>query len=554
MSARSNAADEWDVVVVGAGLGGSFTALRLAERGLKVLVLEPGDLYDSPAPNPALVARIGRKLRGTVPAGPQWPDTVTRYERDNARRARRIRPVLGQGPGGSSTLYGGALGRFRREDLDRQTSDQLDGIASLPNSWPIEFDELRNYYRAAEAMLRIVGERDPLDEDDDSDPSPPPPLSQRDATIVGNLKRAGMHPYRLRVGIDYLPGCDECQGRRCPRLCKADGYSRALLPGLATGRMELQLGVAVLQIVPVDTMWRVSGRDDDGAVREYLCHSVIVAAGALNTPLILNRSEALWRDRARPELIGRGLLFHVSDIVFVSPRGALRRREDTTGPSKAIAFRDLYGGDDGIGEVQSYGPSLNKGLIMNGLRALLYDVGLEQLSLAVALALPFAALAARAGKSGVVFATIQPDPPFADNRVWEEAESADTPAKPGRRPRIAFTYSVSPELRARSRRMRRRLAAAFAPNRILFLLPAGTPNLGHPMGTCRMGSDPANSVVDPHGQVWGHPGLYVGDASVFPSSGGVGPSLTIAALGLRLGDHVASVLDRQDPSGVPTAT
>jgi choline dehydrogenase-like flavoprotein len=549
----SSAADEWDVVVIGAGLGGSFAALRLAERGLKVLVLETGRLNDSPTPSRRLIARVARKLRGTVQPGPQWPDTATRYDHGQAARTRRIRPVLGRGPGGSSTLYGAALGRFRREDLDCQNGDLLNGTASLPDGWPIDFDELRTYYRAAEAVMRVVGERDPLDEDDDSDPSPPPQLSKRDATIVEDLNRAGMHPYRLRVGIDYMPGCDECQGRRCQRLCKADGYSRALLPGLATGRIELALGVSVSQVLPVDSMWRVVGRSDDGTVREHLGRSVIVAAGALNTPLILNRSEGLWHDHARPELLGRGLLFHLSEIVLVLPRRKFRK-DDTIGPSKAIAFRDLYGGADGIGEVQSYGPGMNPELITNGLRALLQSRGVAQFDRAVALVRPLAWLAARMAKSGVIFATIQPDPPFAQNRVWEEVETATAPTELSQKPRIAFAYSVSPELRARSRRNRRQLAAAFAPNRVLFLLPAGTPNLGHPMGTCRMGSDPAYSVVDSHGQVWGQPGLYVGDASVFPSSGGVGPSLTVAALGLRLGDHVASTFHREDLSGAPIAT
>jgi choline dehydrogenase-like flavoprotein len=541
-------ADGWDVVVVGAGLGGSFAAMRLAERRLRVLVLEPGGLNASPAASPGRLTRIARKLRGSRTADPNaWPDTVTRSEHYRAGSKRRIWPVLGQGPGGSSALYGGALGRFRREDLDRQSGDQLNGTAPLPDDWPISFDELRGYYRAAEAVMRVVGERDPLDDEDDSDPARPPPLSKRDATIMGDLERAGMHPYRLRVGIDYVPGCDECQGRRCPRLCKAEGHSRALLPGLATGRVVLELGITVSEIVPMGTMWQVTGCGDDGTGREHLGRIVIVAAGALNTPLILDRSEGLWRDRVRPELIGRGLMFHLSEIFLVTPRRK-PRLGDATGPAKTIAFRDLYGGEQGIGEVQSYGAVLTTGLIMAGLRVLLHDVGFDQFGLAAELARPFAWVASRVANPGAVFATIQPDLPFAENRVWEEVEPAGTPAEPGRRPRIAFTYGVSPELRAHSRRMRRRLCAAFAPNRLLFLLPAGTPNLGHPMGTCRMGSNPKQSVVDPDGQVWGHPGLYVGDASVFPSSGGAGPSLTVAALGLRLGDHVAGVLERQDRS------
>ncbi|KAL1388838.1 hypothetical protein HDK64DRAFT_253423 [Phyllosticta capitalensis] len=49
----------------------------------------------------------------------------------------------------------------------------------------------------------------------------------------------------------------------------------------------------------------------------------------------------------------------------------------------------------------------------------------------------------------------------------------------------------------------------------------------HQMGTCRMGSSPSKSVVDQNGQVWGTEGLYVADASVFPSASGVNPMVTI---------------------------
>ena len=54
-----------------------------------------------------------------------------------------------------------------------------------------------------------------------------------------------------------------------------------------------------------------------------------------------------------------------------------------------------------------------------------------------------------------------------------------------------------------------------------------------------MGDDPARSVVDPDGRVWGWDNLYVADASVFPSSLGVNPQVTIMALGLTIGRQVA---------------
>ena len=64
----------------------------------------------------------------------------------------------------------------------------------------------------------------------------------------------------------------------------------------------------------------------------------------------------------------------------------------------------------------------------------------------------------------------------------------------------------------------------------------------HHMGTTRMGSDPASSVVDPDGQVHGVRGLYAAGASVFPTSGCVNPTYTIVALSIRLAQHLRRTL------------
>lgn len=49
----------------------------------------------------------------------------------------------------------------------------------------------------------------------------------------------------------------------------------------------------------------------------------------------------------------------------------------------------------------------------------------------------------------------------------------------------------------------------------------------HQMGSCQMGTKPSTSVVDPRGRVWGTDGLYVADASVFPTASGVNPMVTV---------------------------
>ncbi|HWW23403.1 MAG TPA: GMC family oxidoreductase [Edaphobacter sp.] len=61
----------------------------------------------------------------------------------------------------------------------------------------------------------------------------------------------------------------------------------------------------------------------------------------------------------------------------------------------------------------------------------------------------------------------------------------------------------------------------------------------HPMGGCRMGTDPRESVVDSNLTVHGIPNLSIASAAVYPSGGSSNPSLTIIALALRLGDRLA---------------
>ncbi|KXL42324.1 MAG: hypothetical protein FE78DRAFT_34565 [Acidomyces sp. 'richmondensis'] len=63
----------------------------------------------------------------------------------------------------------------------------------------------------------------------------------------------------------------------------------------------------------------------------------------------------------------------------------------------------------------------------------------------------------------------------------------------------------------------------------------------HQMGTCRMGTTASNSVVDPNGRVWGTQGLYVCDASVFPSASGVNPMITNMAISRGIARHIVAI-------------
>jgi choline dehydrogenase-like flavoprotein len=62
----------------------------------------------------------------------------------------------------------------------------------------------------------------------------------------------------------------------------------------------------------------------------------------------------------------------------------------------------------------------------------------------------------------------------------------------------------------------------------------------HQMGTCRMGSDPSSSVADPDGELHDTPGVWIGDASAFPTAAGTNPMVTIMALARRTAEAIAA--------------
>lgn len=67
------------------------------------------------------------------------------------------------------------------------------------------------------------------------------------------------------------------------------------------------------------------------------------------------------------------------------------------------------------------------------------------------------------------------------------------------------------------------------------------------MGTARMGADRRRAVVDTRGQSWGVRGLYVADASLFPTASGVNPMVTAEALAYVVAQNIAEDLQGSRP-------
>jgi choline dehydrogenase-like flavoprotein len=116
---------------------------------------------------------------------------------------------------------------------------------------------------------------------------------------------------------------------------------------------------------------------------------------------------------------------------------------------------------------------------------------------------------------------------------------------------VRYESDFQPEELARAQAataFSRRVLEAAGARRILWSSPAST----HIQGSCPMGADPRRSVVDANGQSHEVARLYVGDASLFPATLSVNPSLTIMALATRLADHLHANVSGQLRGARPT--
>jgi choline dehydrogenase-like flavoprotein len=135
------------------------------------------------------------------------------------------------------------------------------------------------------------------------------------------------------------------------------------------------------------------------------------------------------------------------------------------------------------------------------------------------------------------FVAVAETEPRRENRVdvVDELDQYGLPI-----PRVTFSYSDN------DRRLQRHAVRSMS----AVLEAAGGADLwtstdtSHLMGTCRMGTGRANSVVNADGRSWDIPNLWICDGSLFPTCGGVNPSLTIQALACRAGARIKLLASR----------
>ena len=518
--------EEWDVVVVGTGMGGSTAGYELAKLGRRVLFLEKGRfLHAGPVPEDP-ESEYDAEARTRMRTG-RWP--VTLQGRTTFGEVDFFAP-MGCGSGGSTALFGAQLERFSPIDFQPKANFPDVGDANLVEQWPIAYEDFVPYYRRAEALLRVCGTEDPLNPDPEASLRTPPPLSDRDQVLFDSLVDLGLHPYRSHVGFHHIENCFECFDV-CGKDCKGDAGGRALVPALRDHGASILTQCQVLDVVADRT--RVTAVRARWRGREILVSGkvVLIGAGSFMTPLILLRScSPEWPDGVanRSGLVGRNLMLHTSDFVTIDHKDL----HSAEGPRKSVSLNDFYV-DDGkkLGTLQAVGLPMAAQFILDYLRfAEVRDPRWWRNR--VSRFLPkVAAFCSHYFRRAGLFATVVEDLPYLDNRVVPDPSSSNG---------MRFEYTYSRDLLERNKHFRKRLTRTLAPRHKVRTVTGGTNNInyGHVCGTCRFGDDPQKSVLDASNRAHDLDNLYIVDSSFFPSSGGINPSLTIAANAIRVGGLV----------------
>lgn len=490
-----------DVIIIGSGMGGATLAAALAPTGRRVLILERGErLQDSPeARDPSAIFR-----RGHFKPNETWRDIS----------GAPLHPGNYAYVGGNTKFYGAVLLRYRAEDFA-----PLRHIDGTTPGWPISYADLEPFYSRAEILYRVRGDiaNDPSEPPHSAlYPFPPVPDEPDIAALRQAFAAQGLHVSALPLGVDI-----DAWLKRAPTGwdafpdttgAKSDAESCGLAEALKHPNVTLQTGTKVTRILSQGR--KVTGVEVERAgVRETLSAPLVVlAAGAIlsSALLLASANEAHPTGLANhSDQVGRNFMNHnLTGMVAYNPF-----RRNRTVYEKTIQINDFYltGGPNGepLGNIQMLGRIT--GPILAG------EAGLPLW------------LSRHIADHSIHIMAMSEDLPDPNSRVlWKNGEVVLDWKK---------TNTKAHDLLVQ--RLKVAMRKAGWPITLARGFPKSKPS--HQCGTNRMGTDPTTSVVDTNLKAHDLDNLYICDASVLPTSAAVNPSLTIAALALRAGEHIAKL-------------
>ena len=518
---------------MGAGVAGALLAEKLALSGVRVALLEAG-----PSVAREDAVRKFRESLVKVPecAYPRTPeamfpvtDRLTDWYRQSGPdlfRSTYLKVV-----GGTTWHWLGTCLRYLPNDFRLKTLYRR-GI-----DWPFGYTELESYYGQAEQELGVAGDSSEDLGSPRSTAFPMPPIPQTYLDTVLTAKLDGS-PYQVRsspqarnsVLREQRPAC--CGSASCIPVCPVQAKYDATVHvtrAMKAGAVLHERTTAVrLALDRQDRIAALHLRHGDGSPSLARARVFVLACHAVETPRLLLASageDAPTGVANRSDQVGRNLMDHPVQLSWalaaepvypyrgpISTSGIENLRD---GPFRRHrgAFR-IQISNDGWSWPTGGVITTAEELAGQGLRGRALD----------------ARIWAETSRHLQLAALIEQDPDPA-NRITLDEHVRDVHGVP--LPRI--TYRLGNYVRDG-------LAAAAAVHQDIFQRLGAShihhsetaQGAGHIIGTTRMGQDPRTSVVGPELRSHDHSNLFIVGAGVFPTSGTANPTLTIAALSLRL--------------------
>ncbi|WP_438853530.1 GMC oxidoreductase [Agromyces sp. M3QZ16-3] len=546
--------EQVDVVVIGSGFGASVAAYRLAEAGRSVVVLERGRAYP-----PGAFARTPSEFGENF-----WSPADGLHGLFETWSFRGLEGVVSSGLGGGSLIYANVL---LRKDPHWFVHD-----SPLPGggyeNWPISRDDLDPHYDRVEAMLDAT----------------PYPYGDTPKTEAFELAaRAARHDvFRPNLAVTFADGdgrvgpflpvaakpygnihgrtrftCSQCG--ECDIGCNygaKNSLDHTYLSAAAHHSADIRTLHEVKGLRPIDGGWEVRYRrhalggdtPTEGVIR---ARRVVLGAGTFGSTYLLLRSRASLRNLS-PALGTRfsgngdliGFLMGAKEQIDRVARS--RRIAGSRGPviTSAIRVGDEVDGDGSPGrgfyiQEAGYPGFLNwlletaqlRSVVSRSTRVALTMIA-KRLSLAGEsnISADLAHVLGRDSLSSSSLPVLGMGRDVPDGRMYLD------------RGRLAVDWTTATSLeyfaamRATMSEFAKTLGARYVDNPLWLAKRVITV---HPLGGLPMGRNGFEGVVDPWGEVYGHPGLSVVDGSAMPGPVGPNPALTIAAFSDRAAERIA---------------
>ena len=513
--AQIDQSDDSAVVIIGSGAGGGSLANALCQQGVKVVLLEAGARQ-----TPESFVNNEWEAFGQL----SWLDKRTtsgtwRVARDFPGLPAWICKTVG----GSTTHWAGASLRFQEHEFKVKTTyGDIEGANLL--DWPLTLDEIVPYYERAEDNLGVTRTND----------IPGLPGNNNFKVMYAGAKRLGYeHCHTGRMAINSRPRDDRAACRQigfCFQGCKMAAKWSTLYSDIpkaeATGNLDLRPQSQVLQITHKDdgTVDGVVYADKDGNQQSQKARVVCVAGNSIETPrLLLNSASSKFPDGLANSSgqVGKNYMRHMTGSVYATFDKPVNMYRGTT---MAGIITDESVNDPSRGFVGGY--------------------EMETLSIG----LPFMAAFLNPGAWGREFAhamdqydhmagmwLVGEDMPQEQNAITLHPEEKDQFGLPV--PNVNFDDHPN-DIAMRNHAFKQGTAVYEAAGALEAYEVPPYPST-HNLGTCRMSEQAADGVCNSFGQTHDIKNLFISDGSQFTTGAAENPTLTIVALALRQGDHIA---------------